>query len=115
LSEKDNTKKESAYRVEGISIQAYLDEAGEFRWIPASQACSDKDNAKKILEVLRKMPEDRCAVWVKRFDTDQAKATCPIIHNEPDLCKEFDEFFERTYDTSKLRRAKPTIGGDSKK
>lgn len=88
----EQTKHERTYELKGIPINAYLIETGEFRWTPTSQACSDKENAKKILEVLKKMPEDRRAVWASRLDKEQAKITCPIIRKEADLCKEFDEF-----------------------
>jgi hypothetical protein len=78
--------------MKGIPVNAYLIETGEFRWIPASTACANKEKAKEILEVLQKIPEDRRAVWASRLDKEQAEMTCPIIRKEADLCKEFDEF-----------------------
>ena len=107
----EKTKHEPVYNVKGIPIHAYLIETGEFRWIPTVQACCDKENAKKILEVLKKMPEDRRAVWASRLDTEQAKTKCPIFREEADLCKEFDEFCA-AYNRSKLKRADKRKGGE---
>jgi hypothetical protein len=83
---------EHIYTMKGIPVNAYLSETGEFRWIPAPPACSDKTKAKEIIEVLKKMPDDRRTVWASRLDTDQIATTCPIIRTETDLCKEFDQF-----------------------
>ena len=88
----EKTKNEHAYYMKGIPIHAYLSENGEFRWIPAPVACDSKENTKDILEVLKKMPEDRRAVWGSRLDKDQAKIGCPIIRDDTDICQEFDEF-----------------------
>lgn len=99
----EKTKKEQVYTVKGIPVSVYLSETGDFRWIPASLACDDKEKAKEFLEVLKKMPEDRRAVWASRLDTEQAKTTCPVIRNESDLCKEFDQFCA-AYNKPNLKR-----------
>lgn len=108
---KGENKREPVYSVKGIPIHAYLIETGEFRWIPTPQACSNKGNAKGILEVLRKMPEDRRAVWASRLDTEQAKMTCPVIRKETDLCEEFDQFCA-AYSRRKLETTQKE-GGES--
>lgn len=87
----DKPKNEHAYYMKGIPIHAYLSENGEFKWIPNATACNNKENTQNILEVLNKMPEDRRKVWASRLDKQQTMTTCPIIQNEPDLRKEFDE------------------------
>jgi len=92
MSEQTEKRSEHVYTMKGIPVNVYLSETGEFRWIPASPACEDKEKAKEILEVLKKMPEDRRAVWASRLDTAQIETTCPIIRKEADLCNEFDEF-----------------------
>jgi len=107
----EKTRQERVYEVKGIPIHVYLIETGEFRWIPTFQACGDKENAKKILEVLKKMPEDRRAVWASRLDTEQAKMTCPVIRKEADLCKEFDEFCA-AYNRPKLKETDKRKGGE---
>jgi len=66
-------------------------DTGEFRWIPAFEACGDKEKAKRIVEVLKKIPADRRAVWAQRLDLEEAKITCPVISKEVDLCKDFDD------------------------
>jgi len=68
-----------------IPIHAYLIETGEFRWTSTIRACGDRENAKRILRVLKKMPEDRRAAWASRLDTEQAKMTSPVIRREADL------------------------------
>jgi hypothetical protein len=108
----EKTKQERAYEMKGISIHAYLTETGDFRWIPTSKSCDDKNQAKTILEVLKKMPEDRRAVWASRLDTDQAELTCPIIRKETDLCKEFDELCA-AYKRPKPKRTDQKNGGES--
>jgi hypothetical protein len=108
----EKTKQEHVYEMKGIPIHAYLTETGEFRWIPTSKNCGDKNQAKTILEVLKKMPEDRRAVWASRLDTDQAETTCPIIRKEADLCKEFDELCA-AYNKPKLKRTDQKNGGES--
>ena len=100
---KEKTKQEHVYEVKGFPVHAYLIETGEFRWIPTSQNCGDKHHAKKILEVLKKMPEDRRAVWTSRLDTEQTETTCPIIRKETDLCREFDELCA-AYNKPKLKK-----------
>lgn len=107
----EKTKQEPVYNVKGIPIHAYLIETGEFRWIPAVQACGNKENTKRILEVLKKMPEDRRAVWASRLDIEQTKMKCPIISKEADLRKEFNEFCA-AYNRSKLKRTDKTKGGE---
>jgi len=108
----EKTKHEPAYKMKGIPINAYLIETGEFRWIPTAQACGDKENTKRILEVLKKMPEDRRAVWGSRLDIKQTKMKCPIIPKEADLCKEFDEFCA-VYNRPRLKTTeKRTRGGE---
>ena len=86
----EKKKTELPYKIRGIPVHAYVTESGEFRWIPAAQACSDKDNAERILEVLKKMPNDRRTVWASRLDMEQTKKSCPVIRDE--LCGDFDEF-----------------------
>lgn len=108
----EKTKQEQAYEMKGIPIHAYLNETGEFRWIPASQGCRDKNQAKMILEVLKKMPEDRRAVWASRLDTQQTETTCPIIRKETDLCKELDELCA-AYNKPKLKKTDQKNGGES--
>ena len=110
LSNPEETKQEPVYKVKGIPIHAYLIETGEFRWIPTSQACSDKENAEKILKVLKEMPEDRRTVWASRLDKEQAKINCPVINKEVDLCKEFDEFCA-SYSKPKSERNEKGGGG----
>lgn len=107
----ENEKQEPVYNVKGIPINAYLIETGEFRWVPTVQICRDEESAKRILEVLKKMPEDRRAVWASRLDIEQTKMKCPIIPKEADLCKEFDEFCA-TYNRSKPKSADKNKGGE---
>jgi len=82
---------EQIYEMKGIAGHFYLTENGEFKWIPSSTACGCKENTKRILEVLKKMPDDRRAVWAQRLDLEEAKIACPMIRNEVDLCAEFDD------------------------
>lgn len=103
----EKTKQERVYRMEGIPISAYLSETGEFRWVPTAQACCDSQNTKRMLEVLKKMPEDRRTVWASRLDIEQTKMKCPVIRKETDLCKEFDEFcaaYDRTKKSADKRK-----------
>lgn len=44
------------------------------------------------MEVLNKMPGDRRDVWAPRLDREDTIARCPVIKNEPELSKEFNEF-----------------------
>jgi len=88
----EETEKESPYQMKGIPVNAYLIETGEFRWIPKTQACTNKEKARQILEVLKKMPDDRQRVWASRLDIEQTKTKCPVIRKEADLCREFDEY-----------------------
>ena len=112
MSESEKAKQEPVYRVKGIPANVYLIENGEFRWIPASSACGDKEKAKEILQVLGKMPEDRRVIWVSRLDQDQAKMTCPVFQKEADLCKEFDEFCT-AYSKVRSEKADKGKGGES--
>jgi len=90
-NEEDEKPKEPVYVMRGIPVHAYLNETGEFRWIPAFEACCDSAKAQRIVEVLRKMPADRRAVWAQRLDLEEAKVACPVISREADLCKQFDD------------------------
>jgi hypothetical protein len=108
----DKTKQEPTYEMKGVAIHAYIIENGEFKWIPAAKACDNKENAKKILEVLKKMPEDRRAVWASRLDTAQIETTCPIIRKETDLCNEFDQFCA-AYNKPKPKITEQKNGGES--
>jgi len=108
----NHQEKKPLYSIKGIPLHAYLTETGDFKWIPTPQACADKEDAKTILEVLKKMPEDRRTVWASRLDINETKTTCPIIHKEPDLCEQFDEFC-KAYNPSKLRKTKQKKGGEN--
>jgi len=90
-NEESKKPKEPIYVPKGIPVHAYLTDTGEFRWIPAFEACGDRETAKRIVEVLKKIPADRRAVWAQRLDLEEAKTTCPIIRKEADLCKDFDD------------------------
>jgi len=90
-AEQNEKPKEQVYVMKGIPVRAYLTETGEFRWIPAFEACGDREKAKRIVEVLKKIPADRRAVWAHRLDLEEAKITCPVIRKEADLCKDFDD------------------------
>lgn len=112
---KDSKTKESVYRMKGIPINAYLDETGEFRWVPT--ACSDEESVRMTLGVLKEMPDDRRDVWATRLDREDTIARCPVIKNEPELSKEFDEFCV-AYDKNR-RKPKQTAqqqeGGENTK
>ena len=108
---KEKSKREGVYTVKGVPINVYLSETGDFRWIPTSPACSDSKHAKEFLEVLRKMPADRRAVWAARLDAEQAKIACPIISEDVDLCKAFDQLCT-AHDKIKLKQIKETNGGE---
>jgi len=97
--------------MKGIRIHAYLSENGEFRWVPATVACSSKENTKDILEVLKKMPKDRRTVWTSRLDRDQTKINCPIIRDNTDICQEFDEFCA-AYDKLDRKKIRENKRGD---
>jgi len=90
-SEESEKPKQPVYVMKGIPVHAYLTETGEFRWIPAFEACGDREKARRIVEVLKKIPSDRRAVWAQRLDLEEAKITCPVIRDEVGLCKEFDD------------------------
>lgn len=111
---KETSKKpRDTYELKGLPILAYLVETGDFKWIPTCDACATKENSEKILEVLRKMPEDRRKVWAQRLDLEQAKITCPVIRRESDLCEEFDELCAAYKPPNRIKE-KPE-GGESQK
>ena len=110
-NQENKIKQEQVYEVKGIPVNAYLIETGEFRWIPTSQACGSKENAEKVLEVLKKMPEDRRAVWASRLDSEQTTITCPIIREDADLCTAFDQLCA-AYNKPKLKQTEETNGGE---
>jgi hypothetical protein len=109
----EKTKDQQTYYMKGIPIHAYLSENGEFRWVPTS--CDDEEKARMTLGVLKKMPDDRRDVWGSRLDREDTIARCPVIKNEPELSKEFDEFFA-AYDKNRRKPkqiAEPRDGGES--
>ena len=110
----ENKQKESAYVMKGLPLLGFLTETGDFRWVPHRDACNSSERARETLEVLKKMPLDRRNVWGTRLDVDKTIATCPIIRQDQDLSKEFDEFCE-VYDASKVKSAKPTTKGETEK
>ena len=109
---KERAKSEGIYTVKGIPAKVYLSETGDFRWVPTSPACGDSEHAKEFLEVLQKMPADRRAVWATRLDAEQAKIACPIIREDADLCKTFDQLCA-AYNKPKLKQTEETKGGES--
>jgi secreted PhoX family phosphatase len=112
---KDSKKEDRAYRVKGVPINAYIDEAGEFHWVPES--CTDEESVRETLGVLKKMPHDRRQVWGTRLDREETLARCPVIKSKPELSKEFDEFYA-AYDQNKRKpkqTAEPRNGGENTK
>ena len=86
-SAEEKTKNEQAYYMKGIPIHAYLSENGEFRWIPAAVACSNKENTKDILEVLKKMPEDRRLFGVQGWTETRPRQAAPYSETTPTSAK----------------------------
>lgn len=116
MSETDKTKQDGGYKMTGISIDTYLTKNGEFQWVPTPHACSDKEKAKEILDVLAGMPPDKMAVWRDRFDLLVAKKRCPVIQAEKDLEKKFDDFFtvaRADAQAVKPEKAKQEMGGEN--
>jgi hypothetical protein len=110
----ENIQKESAYIMKGLPLLGFLTETGDFRWIPHKDACNSSERARETLEVLKKMPIDRRNVWGTRLDFDKTIATCPIIRQDQDLSKEFDDFC-LAYDTSKVKSVKSATKGETEK
>lgn len=90
---RSSKNKAKVYRMKRMPLNVDIDEAGEFRCVPGSSACEDKEGARAILDVFRKMPEDRSGVWVPRLDPEETFKRCPIIKKDPELSKEFDELY----------------------
>jgi hypothetical protein len=107
----EKARQEGVYIVKGVPVKVYLSETGDFRWIPTSPACGDSEHAKEFLEVLKKMPEDRRAVWASRLDAEQTTITCPIIREDADLCTAFDQLCA-AYNKPKLKQTEETNGGE---
>ena len=87
---KDAKPKDELYKMKGIPVNAYLNETGEFKWIPTE--CNDENSIKEMIDVLTKMPEDRREVWGKRLDREITITRCPIIQNKPELSATIDKF-----------------------
>lgn len=100
--------------MKGVPINVYLNETGEFLWVPTSNTCCDEDSAKRTLTVLKKMPADRRAVWVPRLDREETMARCPVIQNKPELSKGFEEFLA-AHDGKRLKTKQENDGGESTK
>ena len=85
--------KRKVYRMKGMPLNVDIDETGEFRCVPDPSACEGKEGAKTILDVFRKMPQDRREVWVSRLDHEETFKRCPVIKKDPELSREFDELY----------------------
>jgi hypothetical protein len=107
----EKPKNKPPYQMKGIPINAYLNENGEFKWIPNPTACTNKEDTKSILDVIKKMPNDRHKVWISRLDKEQTLTTCPIIQKEPDLHKEFDEI-SAAYNDQNPKNSNKQGGGE---
>lgn len=121
MSEPENkTGQPKAYELNGVSILVYLLENGEFGWTPTTQACGDKESAKRFLAVLKKMPRDKREVWAKRLDIEQTITTCPLVNNDADVSKDFAQFCDthsntdqRAHKKNELENIKNHNGGES--
>jgi hypothetical protein len=89
----ENKGEEPVLKMKGVHASIYVLKIGEFAWVPSPEACATKKAAKELLEVFREMPEDKSKVWRTRIDLETAIATCPIIHEDTDLRKQFEELF----------------------
>lgn len=105
MSNEEQRRPRQSFTIRGIETLVYLTETGDFRWIPASEACKNSERTRRILEVLDSMPEDRREVWASRLDVAQTKANCPIINQEDEIRREFDAL-GAVYDAAKLRNAR---------
>ena len=114
MSKTEKKPQERVYEMKGVPINVYLNETGEFLWVPTSNACCDEDSAKRTLTVLKKMPADRRAVWVPRLDREETMARCPVIQNKPELSKGFEEFLA-AHDGKRLKTKQENDGGESTK
>lgn len=114
MSDLEKKPQEKVYEMKGFPINVYLNETGEFLWVPTPSACSDEDSAKKTLTVLKKIPADRIAVWLPRLDREETMARCPIIQDNPELSKGFGEFLA-AHDQRRLRTSQENDGGEGTK
>ncbi len=105
-------EKQSVYRMNGVPANVYVLENGEFGWIPSPEACATKETAQKLLEIFRKMPHDKSKVWRTRIDPETAIAACPVVHEDTDLSKQFEELFVPRK-KNELESIENTKGGES--
>lgn len=111
-SESDKTKQEKRYTMKGTVVDVYLAENGEFKWTPAPEACSNKDKTQELVEVLKEMPTDKATVWGDRIDIPETIKRCPLLQQDNDLKKEFNDFTAKNVRSQKPKNVIQEQGGE---
>lgn len=112
LSEDDKTKQEKRYKMKSTVGDFNLARNGEFQWAPAPEACSNKEKTQELVDVLKEMPTDRATVWIERIDLPETIKRCPLLQQDKDLKKEFDEFIAKNPRSKKPKNVIQEHGGE---
>jgi hypothetical protein len=111
LNEDEKTRQEKRYRMKGTPIDVDLT-SNEFGCAPAVEACRDKDRTREFLDVLKEMSTDKAGVWAERLDIPETLRRCPLIEQDKDLKKEFDDFIAKNVRSKKPKNVMPEQGGE---
>lgn len=112
LSEDDKTKQEKRYKMKGTVSDFSLTGNGEFQWTPAPEACSSKEKTQELVDVLKEMPTDKATVWIDRLDLPETIKRCPLLQQDNDIKKEFDDFTAKNIRSKKPKNVIQEQGGE---
>lgn len=111
MSENDKTKQEKRYKMKGTVADVSLTGNGEFQWAPPPEACSNKEKTQELVDVLKEMPTDKATVWADRLDIPETIKRCPLLQQDNDLKKEFDDLTAKNVRSKKPKNVIQEQGG----
>jgi hypothetical protein len=87
---KEKTETEHYTRPE-LNAEVSMGLDGNFSAVLSGPSCYDPEKIREALQILRDMPADRRAVWLKRLDLRGTMDRCPLIKDDPKVSKEFED------------------------
>jgi len=77
-----------------LNAEVSMGPDGNFTEVLSGPSCLDPEKAREALRILRELPPDRRAVWVKRLDLAATLKRCPLVRDDPELSKGFADLVE---------------------
>jgi len=88
------TEEQDHYTRPEVNMEVNMGPDGNFSEVLSGPSCLDPKKAREALRILRGLPPDRRAVWVRRLDLEATLKKCPVVRDDPELSQGFADLVE---------------------